>query len=249
VAEDRFASALAGLVGDALAEELASDFRKMRQDLATRTLERASPGKFVETFVQCLQQIGTGSYTAKPDVDRYLRDVEGDAKLPEGLRICAARIARSIYTLRNKRNIAHKSEVDPNSIDLRFCYDAARWILSELVRYATGLPMHEAGAIIDLVQAPVASLVEEINGTRLIHADVSTRVELLILLHSHYPDPISLRQIGKSMELRSLSAIRGGIAELRKDKLIYGDPKHGYRLTQPGHRTAAKEIAELEAAA
>jgi hypothetical protein len=109
--------------------------------------------------------------------------------------------------------------------------------------------MQEAGAIIDLIQAPVGVLVEEINGTRLIHADVPIRIELFILLHSHYPDPVPPDQIMKSMETRSASAIRGRIAELRKEKLIYGDPKAGYRLTQPGHRTAAKLIAELETAA
>jgi hypothetical protein len=142
----RLALALTGLVGDVLAGELAADFTKIRQDLATRTLERASPGKFVETFVQCLQQISTGAYSAKPEVDRCLREFETDTKLPDGLRVCASRIARSMYTLRNKRNIAHKSEVDPNSFDLRFCHDAARWIMSELVRHATGVTMQEAGA-------------------------------------------------------------------------------------------------------
>jgi hypothetical protein len=248
VAKERLANALVGLVGNVLAEELASDFTKIRQDLATRTLERASPGKFVETFVQCLEQISAGSYSAKPDVDRYLREVENDTKLPEGLRICAARIARSIYTLRNKRNIAHKSEVDPNSIDLRLCHDAARWIVSELIRHATGVTMQEAGAVIELVQVPVGALVEEIGDTRLVHANVSVRVELLILLQSHYPDPIPLSKIMKSLETRSASAVRGRIAELRKEKLVYGDPKDGYRLTQPGHRAAMQEIIELDRA-
>jgi hypothetical protein len=244
MAKDRFANAVAGLVGDVLAEELASDFRKIRQDLVTRTLERASPGKFVETFVQCLQQISAGSYSAKPGVDRYLRDVEGDTKLPEGLRICGARIARAVYTLRNKRNIAHKSEIDPNSIDLRFCYDGARWIMSELVRQASGVTMQEAAAVIDLIQAPVGALVEEIDGTRLVHADVPIRTEILILLHSYYPDPVFLAEIMKSLEARNASAVRKQIAELRKGKHIYGDPKNGYRLTQPGHRVATEKIVE-----
>jgi hypothetical protein len=232
-------------VGNDLAQALALDFTKIRDDVATRTLERASPGKFVETFVQCLQQISTGAYSAKPDVDRYLRDVENDTTVPEGLRICAARVARSMYTLRNKRNIAHKNEVDPNTIDLRYCYTAAEWIMSEMVRHATGLTMEEAGAVIELLQAPVGALVEEIDGTRIVHAAVPVRAELLILLHSHYPDRIARQEIMKSMEARSSSAVRGRIAELRREKLLHGDPTHGYRLTQAGHAAAVEEIRKL----
>jgi hypothetical protein len=241
----RLATALAGLVGGTLAQELSADFAKIRDDLATRTLERASPGKFVETFVQCLQQIETGSYSSKPDVDRYLREVENRTALPDGLRFCAARVARSMYTLRNKRNIAHKNEVDPNTIDLRYCYMAAEWIMSELIRHATGLSMEQAGAVIDLLQAPVGALVEEIDGTRIVHGAGSVRAELLILLHSHYPDRIEQNDMMKSLETRSPSAVRSRIAELRHGKLLHGDSKQGYRLTQAGHAAAVVEIRRL----
>jgi hypothetical protein len=47
--------------------------------------------------------------------------------------------------------------------------------------------VQEAGALIELIQAPVGTLVEEIDGTRLVHADVPVRTEILILLYSHYP--------------------------------------------------------------
>jgi hypothetical protein len=85
----RLANALSGLIGTKLAGELVADFIKIGQDLATKTLERASSGKFVETFVQCLQQIANGSYDQKPNVDEYLnRKAELESKLPEDLRIC-----------------------------------------------------------------------------------------------------------------------------------------------------------------
>src|SRR5215213_4900444 len=111
--EARLIKALTPLVAEPLARDLAQQFVKIRGDLATRTLERASAGKFVETFVQCLQHMAHGSCDPKPNVDDFLnKRVESESALPEGLRICAARIARSMYTLRNKRNIAHKNEID-----------------------------------------------------------------------------------------------------------------------------------------
>ena len=191
--EARLAQALTGLLGSKLADEVASDFVKIRRDFATKTLERASPGKFVETFVQCLQQISTGKHDAIPNVDGYLNTrVENEAALPDGLRFCGGRIARSMYTLRNKRNIAHKGEVDPNTIDLAFVHQGAAWIMAEMIRCASGVTMEEAGALIELVQAPVGTLVEEIDGTRIVHADVSARAEILILLHSPFPNRVAV---------------------------------------------------------
>lgn len=244
--EARLRDALSPLVGLRLARELSADFVKLRHDCATATLERASAGKFVETFVQCLQQIVSGKFDAKPNVDDYLnKKAEGEAKLPEGLRICAARIARSIYTLRNKRNIAHKGTVDPNTFDLALAHQCAAWIMAELLRNATGVSMQEAGALIELIQAPIGTLVEEIDGVRLVHADTSVRGEILILLHSHYPVRVHVENILVSMNARSPGSVRNRLAELRAEKLLHGDGKTGYRLTQVGHAAAIAEIRQV----
>jgi hypothetical protein len=156
--ETRLAAALGLYVGTELSRDIARDLVKIRRDHATRTLERALPGKFVETFVQCLQQINSGRYDQKPNVDDYLDKRVENTSLPEGLKICAARVARSMYTFRNKRNIAHKNDVDVNTHDLAFLHQAAAWITAELLRNASGLSMQEAGALIELVQAPVRTL-------------------------------------------------------------------------------------------
>ncbi|MBZ0148798.1 MAG: hypothetical protein K8F62_14840 [Pseudorhodoplanes sp.] len=111
----RLITALATLLPRNLAEELVADFIKVRQDFSTKTLERSSPGKFVETVVQCLQHLSTGKFDRKPEVDKYLdKKLENETRIPEDLRVCAGRVARSIYTMRNRRNIAHKGQVDPN---------------------------------------------------------------------------------------------------------------------------------------
>lgn len=244
---DRLVTALTGLVGSDLAANITDHFLKVRQDVATGTLERASPGKFVETFVQCLQQISRGSYDASPSIDSFLNTrVENDTALPDGLRFSAGRIARSMYTMRNKRNIAHTGEVDPNGYDLAYLHHAASWIMAELVRCASGVRMAEAGALIELLQAPVGTLVEEIDGVRLVHADVSTKVELLILLHSHYPERTSIDAIRQTLSRRSASSIRARISDLNGEKLIFGDKKSGYRLTAPGHAAAVAEISRIQ---
>lgn len=243
--EKRLAEALSGLIGASLSADIASDFLKIRRDLATRTLERAAPGKFVETYVQCLQFMDTGTYDLKPNVDAYLDKKAEATPLPDGLRICGARVARSMYTFRNKRNIAHKNDVDTNTHDLAFAYQGAAWITAELLRHAKGLTMQEAGALIQLIQAPVGTLVEEINGVRLVHADVCVETELLILLHSHYPEPVQLNDALTSLSRRSGGTVRNRLRDLHEKKLVHGDTKIGYKLTQAGHAKAATEINTL----
>jgi hypothetical protein len=244
--EALLAQNLQPMLDKALAEHLVLNFVAVRRDLATRTLERSSPGKFVETFVQCLQHIATGKYEAKPDVDGYLlKHVENATSLPEGLRICGARIARAMYSLRNKRSIAHKNEIDPNTFDLALLNEGAAWIMAELFRLSSGLTMQQSGKMIDLVQARVGTLVEEIDGTRLVHADLTIEGEILVLLHSQYPQPVPLQGIEVSLKARSSKAVRNKLGSMRTRKLIHGDTANGYRLTTAGHIQAVNQITQL----
>lgn len=178
-------------------------------------------------------------------MERISTKVENETKLPEGLRICAARVARSIYTLRNKRNIAHKNPIDPNTIDLALAHNSAAWIVAELLRNASGVTMQEAGRLIDLIRAPVGTLVEEIDGTRLVHAKVPIGSEVLILLHSHYPDRVSTADILTTLRPRTPGAVRKKLRELCDEKKIHGDAKLGYRLTQPGYSAVSDIIDGL----
>lgn len=245
--EVRLVTALAGTLGRLLASELVTEFVKLRRDYSTETLERASAGKFVEALVQCLQFMATGKYDSKPDVDGYLsRKIEGYTTLPEGLRICAARAARLIYTLRNKRNIAHKNPVDPNRFDLALAHQAASWIMAELLREANGCSMAEAGALIEELQAPVGKAVELIDGRTLVHGELSVKDELLILLHAHHPDGVSQDHIFGSMSSRSKGSIKNRLGELRAAKFVVGDATKGFRLSSAGYAAAERAILSLQ---
>jgi hypothetical protein len=242
--------ALSTIFPPKLAYELVEDFLIIRQDFSTKTLGRSSPGKFVETVVQCLQHLARGSFHLKPDVESYLhRQVENEAKLPDDLRICAARIARSSYTLRNRRNIAHKGMVDPNSYDLAYLHHAASWLLAEFLRQASGIPMEEAGFLIAQIHAPIDEIVEEIDGVRLVHADVSIEDEITLLLRSHYPNYVPLSSIRSSLVSRNQGTLGNKLRELVTRKRIFGNPSTGYKLTQTGFRNAGDISRRLTMAA
>ena len=227
----------------ALAEDLVDNLLAIRQDAATKTYGRTAPGKFVETVVQVLQHMATGKYDDPPNVEDFLKNrAEQHTALDDGLRICVARIGRATYALRSKRNIAHKGAIDPNSYDLDFLHAAARWILAEMLRLTQGLDMEEAGALIELVHTPFGRLTEKIDGRWLVYGNLSARNEVLVLLHRHYPDHMTVASILESLDRRNATSVRARIRELYKDKLIQGDAQKGYRLTVIGFDEALRAI-------
>jgi hypothetical protein len=236
---------LAATLATALPRELANDltvqFIDIRRDVATSTLGRSAPGKFVETVAQALQALeNDGTYDARPSVDNYFKNVESrQSPLPDGLRICAARLARAMYALRSKRNIVHKGDVNTSLYDLQLLYAGAQWVLTELLALAQGIGGEDAAQLISEVQLPAGQLVEVLGGRRLVHANMTVREEALVLLMSHYPEPIDPADVRGSMDRRNPGSVSNALSKLWREKLLHrGDER--VVLTEPGLREAIR---------
>lgn len=228
-----------------LAKDLVGSFVELRKDCKTGILGRSSAGKFVETVVQVLQYLEKGTYDAKPQVDEYLRNLESrPSPLSDDLKICCSRIARSSYSLRNKRNIAHKGHVDPNTYDLHYTYTATQWMLSEIVRQVINTDMAIAGRMIEFIQIPVLSIVERFGDRKLVYGNLTIEMELIILLHSYYPDYVSLKVIQQSMDRRSKSGISNALSKLWNTKDIHKEGSD-YVLTQQGFKKALEILSAI----
>lgn len=229
-----------------LAEELVSDFVQLRQDVATRTLGGSAGGKVVETVVQCLQFLETGKYDLKPNVEGYLVGVESRASaLDDGLRICGARIARGMYSVRSKRNILHKGEVDTNTFDLNYLFHGAQWLVTELLRNTSSMKMEDAGQLVEMVNAPTGSIVQDFGGKRIVLADVETSDEIVLLLHSHYGERLNAKQILASLSRTKEKTVRNALARLWRRKLVEGSGKDGFTLTLKGFARAIELTQQL----
>jgi hypothetical protein len=233
-------TALSTAMPPELAGDLVAQFIDIRRDVATATLGRSSPGKFVETVVQVMQAVeGGGSYEAQPKVDAYLRGLESrPSPLPDGLRICAARLARSMYALRSKRNIVHKAQIDPARYDLRMLYAGAQWIVAELLAMASGVKGDEAARLVAEVQLPIGELVEAIDGRQIVHAEMTVRDEALVVLRTVYPTLIAVTELSCSMDRRHPGSVRAAVVGLWKEKLVHRAADKRIVLTERGLRAA-----------
>jgi hypothetical protein len=240
--EDALIAALATALPSELAEDLVHDFLDIRRDVATGTLGRAAPGKLVETAVQSLQALeNSGTYEKQPNIDGYLRGLESrQSSLPEGLRICATRVGRAMYSLRSKRNIVHKSDIDPSIYDLRFLYAGAQWILTELLSLTQGITGEQAARVVAEVQLPVGELVEVLGDRRIVHGNLKVQDEALVVLMSFYPNIVTVKRVCDSMDRRASSTVRTTLSNLWKAKYVH-KPKAGQVvLTQRGLREAIR---------
>jgi hypothetical protein len=192
-----------------------------------------------------MQFLEKRSYDKKPNVDSYLKDLESKpTPLNDDLKLCCARVARSCYTLRNKRSIAHKGSIDPNTYDLKYIYSSSQWILCEMVRQVTASNVNLVGRIIEFIQIPVSSVVEEFGNRKLVYGHLTAENEILVLLHSYYPEYASRIEIRTSLDRRSQSAISNSLNKLWKDKLIHKDESR-YKLTQVGFKEARNILRNI----
>jgi hypothetical protein len=227
-----------------VANGLAEQYRILRRDVVTRTLGRTPPGKFVEHFVQALQHVCTGTYEASPKVDQFLRTVDSThPTLDDGLRICGARLARSMYSLRSKRNIAHIGSIDPNIADLKLLLSGADWILCELLRQNTPTISADAEHIVASVLTPLSPVLEEIDGQKVVLGDLNARSEILVLLHSVYPAGMTLDELCNHANRRAPATIRKESRALWNERSVVGTPKDSYKLSSQGFRLAEEVIA------
>ena len=232
-----------------LAIDIVDDFMSIRFDASNNVLERSSPGKFVETIVQILQYLDTGSYSATfkaGQIDDYLKNAESrPLDLSSNLKLVVTRVARGMYSLRNTRGIVHKGEIDPNPFDLRFLYYTSQWILSEIIRHVLRTDIEQVGELIEYVQFPLTINVEDFGDRRLVLPDLTVKSEALVLLHHYFPDRTAASQLRLDMQLRTPKTVTNTLSLLRKSKQIEGDSQRGYKLTRLGFQEALSLLREF----
>ncbi|GIX17678.1 MAG: hypothetical protein KatS3mg119_1864 [Rhodothalassiaceae bacterium] len=243
--KDDLINALASALDISLATQIVSHFLELKKDVISRRKNSTSIGKFTETFVQCHQYLATGNYDTMPNVDRYLcQQAENQGRLPDGLRICAPRVARVIYTFRNKRNIAHISDLDQNVYDIETAYHCAVWIMSEMLRELHQIPMDKAALLIKSVQESVSHVVEIIDGSYIVHGGTSIP-EKIILLLSHVPDGLDRETIWQAVKTAKKETVYRSLRRLENQILVHLTTTRQYVLTTGGQRRARDIIAKI----
>ena len=139
----------------------------------------------------------------------------------ESYRIIIPRVLYSMYCIRNKRGMIHKSSINPNSLDASQLIASQKWVLAEMIRLESNLSFHETEKIIQLITSKEIDIlwqVEETGIRRVLNVRMRAKEKVLILLYIENCQ--TENSLKTSIEYSNSSMFHKLILSLHKDRLI-----------------------------
>lgn len=184
-------------------------------------------GHFAEAIRRIVDFKLTGKYTPigktlPPFNEKALlayRDATGD----ESLRILIPRQLWALYALRNKRSIGHLGPEPANELDAVILLYGAKWVLGELIRITTNLPVAEARSIVDrVIERQILSIWQEGEIIKVLDPKASAREQVLLVLT--FIGDRSEDELRAIAEYSNKTNFRKVLKRLHSEKLINFDP-------------------------
>lgn len=182
-------------------------------------------GQFNELIYRVVQQEVEGVFTSlaeklKPLTPAILQHWEQSNYTTDvTFKIIIPRVLYSMYCLRNKRGMIHKSEISPNEMDANILLANAKWILSELIRKSTSVNFEQANEVINSINYKELDLLWNINGRfKVLDVKLSTKEKILLLLYQK--DNQADDELQYSIEYKNKSDFKKLLKCLHKDNLI-----------------------------
>lgn len=202
-------------------------------------------GHFVEAVRRALELELTGTYKAfnkslPPFNDGVLTFYEqqtGD----QSYRLLIPRALKSIYNIRNKRGVAHISDVNPNEMDATLILYTTKWVLAELLRLKSGLNPDQTQNMLDkIVERQCSVIWKEGNITWVLSAQMKAREQILILLYDSSPKTDA--ELQSIIEYSNSTNFKKVLKRLHSQKYIYYHSDGNCRLSPTGLPVAEKII-------
>ncbi|MBQ6874550.1 MAG: hypothetical protein IJO24_09695 [Clostridia bacterium] len=188
-------------------------------------------GQFVEVARRMIEYQLDNRYTPLADKlanfnERILTAWENyDSKFSEVYRIVIPRCLYSMYCLRNKRGMIHKSHIDPNRMDASVLLSNTKWVLAEIFRQISTMSFEETEEIVNSIMCKESSIVWDTgNCLRILDTKMSCKNKVLCLLYMK--DGQSDTDLQKSIEYKNTTEFKHVLRLLHKEKFIeYADSK------------------------
>lgn len=175
---------------------------KRRFYLSDHRPNEVEGGRFAEAAFRILELKVFGPYTPIgkqiPTVDKLVRTLESTGGHDPALTIHIPRQLHSIYTIRNKRDVAHLGpDISPNLQDSTIVVGVMDWIMAEFVRHYHQVSNTEAQQIIDgLVTREVPAIQMFGDYPKLLKDKVTLPEHLLVLLYRRGVEGATRTELG-----------------------------------------------------
>ena len=240
VTYDKFASELLSKgIDKAIVDKLIEEYGIVKREHLVGDDEKVvlHAAKFSDMALALIKNKETGTLIDVNNVhfdDLYNEIINYSKTTPEHaiLTLAIPRVAVSIQTLRNKKNVAHIKTIDPCFLDSYYCASSCDWILSELAMLFYTSDPKEAKELIDSFVKKKVPLVEEFEEQSIVilKKDISLFDRILITAYHFYPQRLSNSFLNKQIKSTN---VYGTLQRLEDEKLIHRNDE-GSKLTQLG---------------
>ena len=203
-------------------------------------------GKFVEEVCCGLKYIVTGNIENQIKVGDIITELENIPKdsQPEEIRVTIPRVLFTIYTFRNKRNMAHSSKLDPLFMDAKFCISGIDWVLSELLRLFHNYQEEKIEKIIKEIikkQIPIGQTLGDTTFPNDETLNLSDSFLVILYLKSKSRRDLYDYNIKFHQSKEDVITTLNNLELCRK---IIGDRNNNYTITDKGIKYVEEELTE-----
>lgn len=235
---DELANLFADELPSELVERLLSCYIEMREafNLGKLRPSELEAGRFSEVVFRILEAKTDpgGGYTPLtvplPSVDALTRRLENldPIGVHDSIRLHIPRVMRSIYNIRNRRDVGHVSgDVSPNVADATLLITNSNWVMAELVRLYFKCELDEAQVIVDALVEKRVPIVQDFNGhLKTLNPNLTIRQRLLVLLYHRGETGATRAELGSWLKGKASSTISTELSRLEASDLIHKDGSH-----------------------
>jgi hypothetical protein len=240
-----------------LRDPLIAEFEQALDEYRAADWEKVGlkAGKFCEiVYCICAGHV-SGAYAASPskpgNFPQACRDLE-QHNGSKGRPLCmqVPKVLAALYELRNNRAIGHVSaEVSPNHMDAEFFLRGMKWVMGELVRNYSQLPLDDSHAVVEAVTARTFHMVWSNGDVRRVLEPAKTAAQKVLILLYAEGKPVDVARLQSWVEYKNGTDFkRKVLKDLHKKKLIEFDEKLSIvQILAPG-QTLVEKSGLLKAA-
>ena len=162
----------------------------------------------------------------------------------EILTLVIPKVAASVYSIRNKKRVAHVKAIDPDFLDSLYCMSACDWILSQLVMLVHSSNPAEAKMLIDSIVEKRLPFIEEFEdgSVMVLREDLKFADSVLGVLYHFYPARLTNGELERHVKPRYSQLLTTTLANLEKKKTIHRNLE-GSKLTKVGIRHVERAVS------
>ncbi len=151
-------------------------------------------------------------------------------------RLMIPRILRSIYTIRNKKKIAHIKDFNPQKIDMKFINTAVDWILSHILLIYCDVQNNEVINFLEAISYEDFKNVERFEDGEVLFVGKNITLSqkiLFVLLDKYNQGRIQRNEMFKILKPKNRSYISTYVNNLKQQKFVH-ENQNGLKLTKWG---------------